>query len=176
MKLMFEMFPVILFFVAFKMYGIYYATAVAIVASVLQIAYSYLKKCRVETVMWVGFFVILFFGGATLILRNELFIKWKPTILYWVFSAVIVAGRAIFKKNIIKDMLGKQVSLPENIWNTLNNSWAVFFMLIGAVNLFVVYRFTTEVWVNFKLFGIMGLMLVFVIAQSIVISRNMPTE
>lgn len=167
MKMLFDLFPVVLFFAAFKFGGIYVATAVAMGASVLQIGITYLLKKKVEATMWVGFGVITLFGGTTLLLHNEMFIKWKPTILYWIFAGVIFGAKLLYKKNVMQGMMGKQLVVPDAVWERLNGAWGVFFALIGVLNLFVAYHFPTAVWVNFKLFGIMGLMLLFIVLQGI---------
>ena len=176
MKFFFEFFPIILFFAVFKVKGIYYATAAAMAASVCQIAYSYVRSRKVEPAMWVSLAVLSVFGGFTLILHNEAFIKWKPTVLYWIFSVTLAVSRAAFGKNLIRSMMGGQITLPENVWERLNASWAVFFAVLGAVNLFVAFRFSTAVWVNFKLFGILGCMLVFVVAQSLLLAPHLERQ
>ena len=126
--------------------------------------------------MLISFFVILFFGGATLVLHNEIFIKWKPTILYWIFSMVLVSARVIWKKNLMQTMLGKQIEVPAVVWERLNYSWAAFFAIVGGVNLYVAYRFNTDVWVNFKLFGLLGLMVLFVIIQGLMLAPYISEE
>ncbi|HRS63356.1 MAG TPA: septation protein A [Spirochaetota bacterium] len=171
MKFLFEIFPVFIFFIAFKFKGIFFATAIAIIASILQIAFSYLKNKKVETPMIISLVVIIIFGGATLILHNEIFIKWKPTILYGIFSLIIFAGRIFFSKNIMKVLLDSKISMPDDAWDRINYSWAGFFAFVAAANIFVAYHFSTEVWVNFKLFGIMGLMFVFAIVQALFMSK-----
>jgi len=170
MKFLFEMFPIILFFAAFKYKDIYFATCVAIAASILQITYAYVKNRKIEPPMLISLVVILFFGGLTLLLHNEIFIKWKPTILYWIFAAVLLAARVIWKKNLIQAMLGKQIDVPVEVWERLNYSWISFFAAVGGINLYVAYHFPTAAWVNFKLFGIFGLMIVFVIIQGFMLS------
>jgi len=172
MKLLIDLFPVILFFVAFKLKGIFVATLVAMIASVLQITYAYFKYKKVDPMMWLSLGIIGVFGGATLILHNETFIKWKPTVLYGSFAIVMIGGQLLFKKNAIQGILGKQIVLPAKTWKTLNLSWGAFFILLAAVNLFVAYTFSTDVWVNFKLFGIMGLILAFVFIQSILLGSK----
>lgn len=172
MKFLFDLFPVILFFVAFKVADIYVATAVAIAATVAQIAWVWVRHRKVEPMQWISLAIIVVFGGATLALHNETFIKWKPTVLYWLFGAVLL-GSAAFRRNLIRKMMEKQMSLPDAVWGTLNVVWAVFFIVMGVLNLVVAYSFSTDIWVNFKLFGGMGLMLVFVIAQSVWLSRHM---
>ncbi|EHP40408.1 intracellular septation protein A [Cupriavidus basilensis OR16] len=173
MKFLFDLFPVILFFVAFKFAGIYAATGVAIAATVAQIGWVWLRHRKVEPMQWVSLAIISVFGGATLLLHNETFIKWKPTVLYWLFAATLTLSALIWRKNLIRAMLGKQVTMPEAAWGKLNAAWAAFFAVMGVVNLYVAYQFSTDAWVNFKLFGSMGLMLVFILAQSVWLSRHM---
>lgn len=195
-KLLFDLFPVIVFFVAYKIGdanaeatrafmadiglpqpgaagekpGIYLATLVAIVASFGQIAWVKLRGQAVETMLWVSVVLIVVFGGATLWLHDEAFIKWKPTVLYWLF-AVILFGAAAFDRNLIKSLMGSQMELPDIAWSRLNASWGAFFAFMGLANLIVAFNFSTDAWVNFKLFGSLGLMLVFVIGQSMMLTR-----
>jgi len=170
MKFLFDFFPVILFFAAFKAWDIYVATGVAIAATVTQVAWLKLRRKRVEPMLWASLAIIVLFGGATLFLQDETFIKWKPTVLYWLFGLVL-AGTGLAGRNLIRVMLSEQVQLPEPIWTRLNWSWIGFFAFMGAVNLYVAYNYSTDQWVNFKLFGGMGLMVLFVIAQAVVLSR-----
>ena len=171
MKFLFDLFPVVLFFVAFKLFDIYVATAVAIAASFLQIGWLKWKGRKVDTMIWVTLIIIVVFGGATLALHDETFIKWKPTVLYWLFGIVIGGAELLFRKNLIRAMLGEQVRLPDGVWTRLNWSWAGFFVFMGAANLYVAYHFSTDAWVNFKLFGGMGLMLLFVLLQALFLAR-----
>ncbi len=171
MKFLFDLFPVILFFVAFKLYGIYTATAVAIAATFVQIIWTWFRHRRVENMQWVGLTIIVIFGSATLLLQDETFIKWKPTVLYWVFTSALLVSHSVFKKNLIRTMLEKNISLPEGIWNNLNLSWAAFFALMGVVNLYVAFNYSTDTWVNFKLFGATGLMLIFVVLQGLMLGK-----
>jgi intracellular septation protein len=172
MKLLFDVFPVILFFVAFKVYGIYVATAVAIAATFGQIGWLWLRGHKIDKMLWVSLGVITVFGGATLLLADETFIKWKPTVLYWLFAAALVIASLVFRKNLVRAMMEKQVSLPDEIWTRLLASWIAFFAVMGALNLYVAYSFSTDAWVNFKLFGGIGLMLVFVLAQGVLLSKH----
>lgn len=172
MKFLFDLFPVILFFIAFKLFDIYVATAAAIAASFLQIGWLKWKRRKVDTMMWVTLIIIAVFGGATLALHDETFIKWKPTVLYWLFGIVIGGAELLFRKNLIRAMLGEQVRLPDGVWTRLNWSWAGFFVFMGAANLYVAYHFSTDAWVNFKLFGGMGLMLLFVVLQALFLARH----
>ena len=193
-KILFDLFPVIIFFVAYKIGdanaeasralmtslglamsatekpGIYLATLVAIIASIGQIGWVKLRGHPVETMMWVSLGIIVVFGGATLWLHDESFIKWKPTVLYWLFGAIIV-GSMLFGRNVIKGLMGSQMELPEPAWSRLNLSWGGFFIFMGLANLFVAFNFSTDDWVNFKLFGSMGLMLLFVIGQSMMLNK-----
>ena len=173
MKFLFDLFPVVLFFVAFKLFDIYVATAVAIAASFLQIGWLKWKRRKVDNMMWVTLVIIVVFGGATLALHDETFIKWKPTVLYWLFGIVIGGAELAFRRNLIRAMLGEQVRLPDAVWTRLNWSWAGFFAFMGAANLYVAYNFSTDAWVNFKLFGGMGLMLLFVLLQAVFLARYM---
>ena len=175
MKFLFDLFPVILFFVAFKLSDIYIATAVAIGATFLQIGTLALLKKKIEPMLWISLVIIVVFGGATLVLRDEVFIKWKPTVLYWLFGAVL-AGGELLGKNLIRAMLGQQVQLPDTVWARLNWSWVGFFAVMGVLNLVVAFNFTTDQWVNFKLFGATGLMLLFVIGQAMYLSRHVEEE
>jgi len=176
MKLLLDFFPIILFFAAFKVWGIYAATGVAIVATIAQIAWFRYKYGKVEPMQWMSLGVIVLFGGATIALQNETFIKWKPTVLYWLMGGALLAGQLFFKKNLLKSLMGTQLSLPEPAWRVMNWSWTAFFALMGVLNLWVAFNFDTDTWVNFKLFGGMGLMAVFVVAQALYLSRYMKTE
>ena len=176
MKFLFDLFPVILFFAAFKLADIYVATAVAIGATFLQIGLLALLKRKIDTMLWASLAIIVVFGGATLVLRDETFIKWKPTVLYWLFSAVLAGSALLFRKNLIRAMLTAQVQLPEPVWARLNWSWVGFFSFMGIANLLVAFNFTTEQWVNFKLFGGTGLMLLFVIGQALFLARHVQEE
>ena len=173
MKFLFDIFPVILFFIAFKLKNIYFATAVAIAATFLQVGWLWIRKKRIDPMLWASLAIIAVFGGATLLLQNETFIKWKPTVLYWLFASALVGWEAFTGKNLMRKMLGAQIELPAHVWTRLNRSWAGFFAFMGAANLFVAYNFSTDLWVNFKLFGGVGLMVLFVIGQAVFLSRYM---
>jgi intracellular septation protein len=171
MKFLFDLFPVLLFFVAFKLFDIYVATAVAIAATFAQVAWLKLRGRKVEPMLWASLAIIAVFGGATLVLQNETFIKWKPTVLYWLFAAVLAGGELLFGRNLLRALLGPQLELPDAAWRRLNLSWIGFFAFMGAANLFVAYNFSTDAWVNFKLFGGIGLMLLFLLAQGLVLAK-----
>lgn len=171
MKLLFDLFPVILFFVTFKFFGVFAATAAAIVATFMQVAWVKYHHGKVDTMLWVSLGIITVFGGATLLLHDETFIKWKPTVLYWFFSATLLLSPILFKKNLMRALLQEKMTLPDLIWNYLNLSWSAFFAVLGVVNLYVAFNYSTDVWVNFKLFGATGMMLVFILVQSAMLSK-----
>jgi intracellular septation protein len=176
MKLLLDFFPIILFFVAFKFAGIYVATGVAIVATVIQIAWLRHSTGKVEPMQWVSLAVIVLFGGATIALQNETFIKWKPTVLYWLMAGTLMAGQLVFRKNLLKSLMGSQLELPEPAWRITNWSWIVFFAIMGVANLWVAFNFDTNTWVNFKLFGGLGLMALFVIGQALYLGRYLKAD
>src|SRR6185369_5410660 len=196
MKLLFDLFPVFLFFIAFKyseknpelaaswvgtLLGsaavdikqapILLATVVVIAATVAQIAWVWFRHGKVDKMLWVSLVLVVVFGSLTLIFQDETFIKWKPTILYCVFAISMGFSALVMKKNAIKLMLGEQLTLPEAVWSKVNLSWIVFFIFMGFLNLFIAFNFSTDVWVNFKLFGGMGLMLLFVLGQGMLLSK-----
>jgi intracellular septation protein len=176
MKMLMDFFPIALFFIAFKLAGIYVATGVAMAATMLQIGWLYFKHGKVEPMQWVSLAIITLFGGATLLTHDETFIKWKPTILYWLMGGVLLIGQLIFKRNLLMKVMSAQLKLPEPIWLRLLFAWAAFFMVMGVVNLWVAFNFDTDTWVNYKLFGGMGLMLVFVLAQAVYLGRHIQLE
>lgn len=200
MKFLFDLFPVILFFAVFKwseghadaaqgmvsqylssfMSGaavaaapapILLATAVAMIASLAQIGYLLARRKKVDAMLWVSLIIIVVFGGATIYFRDASFIKWKPSILYWCFAAALLISPIFFKKNLVRAMMEKQLTLPEPIWIKLNLAWSIFFVLMGLLNLYVAFNYDIDIWVNFKMFGMTGLMFVFVIAQSLFLSK-----
>ena len=193
-KIIFDLFPVILFFAVFKLAGnnpdatqewassigyladtaqlpILFATAIAIVATIVQIIWTKSRHGKVDTMLWVSFAIIAVFGGATLLLHDETFIKWKPSVLYWMFSAILLVSNIAFNKNLMKSLLQEKIALPLHVWHRLNLSWSLFFAALGFINLYVAYNYSTDSWVNFKLFGFTGLMLVFILAQGAWLSK-----
>ncbi|MBA3995877.1 MAG: septation protein A [Candidatus Accumulibacter sp.] len=172
MKFLFDLFPVILFFITFKIAGIYAATAVAIAATFAQIAWVWFRHRKVDTMLWVSLGIVSVFGSMTLIFHDETFIKWKPTVLYWAFAGALAGGVLFFRKNLIRSLLAEKIELPDAAWQKLNLSWIGFFVFMGIANLFVAYNFSTDDWVNFKLFGGTGLMLVFVLVQGLLLSKH----
>ncbi len=179
MKFLYDLFPLLLFFAAFKFYDIYVATAVAIVASFVQVAVFWLKHRRFETMHLVTLGVIAVFGGLTLALHNDTFIKWKPTLVYWILGALTL-GSHLNRRTLIQRMLGTHVALPDTVWRRLNFVWGLFFAFLGALNLYVAFYYgldldeaaRTATWVNFKVFGLMGLTLAFVVVQAFYLARH----
>ncbi|NJO16026.1 MAG: septation protein A [Thioploca sp.] len=177
MKLLFDFFPILLFFIAYKLYDIYVATAVIIIASLGQVGWVWLKHHRIENMHLVTLVLVVVLGGATLLLHDETFIKWKPTIVNWAFALAFLGSQFVGKKNLIQRMLESQISVTvPHVWNYLNMAWIIFFVVMGLVNWYVAFHFDTNTWVNFKLFGMMGLTLVFVIGQSFYLAQYMVTE
>ena len=174
MKQLFEFFPIILFFIAFKVYDIYVATAVVIVATICQVAYNWFRHRKVETMQWVTLGLILVFGGATIYLQDEQFIKWKLSIIEWLFGIAFLGSQFIGKKPFIERMMSASLSLPANVWRRLNFLWAMFFISVGFINLYVMFNFNTDEWVNFKTFGVPGLMLVFIVVQMAFLYKYIP--
>ncbi len=201
MKLLFDLFPVILFFASFKyseknpelaaswvgsLLGsaavdikqapILLATVVVILATIAQIAWVHFRHGKVDKMLWISLGLVVVFGGLTLAFQNEAFIKWKPTILYWVFAVSMAFATLVLKKNPVRALLGEQLTLPDPVWGKVTLSWIVFFLFMGALNLVVAFNFPTDVWVNFKLFGGMGLLLVFVLGQGVMLSKYVEEE
>src|SRR3982750_1574166 len=172
MKFLFDLLPVGLFFVAILVWDIYVATAVAIAATIAQVAWLKIRKKKIEPMLWASLAIILVFGGLTLYLRDKTFILWKPTVLYWLFGAML-AGAAALGRNLIRAVLGQQTRLPEPVWARLNWSWVAFFVFMGIANLYVAFNYSEKVWATFKLFGGMGLMFLFVIGQSLALAKYM---
>lgn len=205
MKLLFDLLPVLLFFVSYKMantqpewaaaqatdwFGMLvsggvvgpqeaatlWATVIAILATLLQITYLKWRRQKIDTTLWLSFLIITVFGGATVWLHNETFIKWKPTVLYWLFAGVLLSSWWGWDKNWIRTLLGSQLQVPDKIWQQLNYFWAVFFAFMGAVNLYVAYAYPTGTWVNFKLFGLTGATLIFIVLQAMFLSRHVARD
>jgi intracellular septation protein len=147
------------------------ATAVAILATIAQIGYLLVRGRKVDGMLWVSLAIIVVFGGATIYFHNEAFIKWKPTVLYWVFAIALIGAQFVMGKNLIRLMMKAQIDLPDAIWTRLNMAWAAFFAAMGVVNLYIAFNFPTSTWVNFKLFGFMGMMIAFVVAQTMFLSK-----
>ena len=176
MKFLFDLFPIILFFIAYKWLGIFAATAVAIGATFLQIGWVWFRHRKVDNMLWVSLGVIVVFGGATLLFHDETFIKWKPTVLYALFGLTLLVAQFGFGKNFIKTMMEKQMTLPDAVWLKVMYSWVGFFFLMGVLNLYVAFNYSTDAWVNFKMFGGLGLMLVFIVLQALMLAKYVDSE
>jgi intracellular septation protein len=205
MKLLFDFLPIILFFIAFKVadrskeaaaafatshFGfmvsggivgpeeapVLLATVVVVIATLAQVAWLLARGKKIDMILWVSLALVVIMGGLTIWLHSETFIKWKPTLLYWVMAGALLIAWLGWRKNLIRTLLGEQLTLPEPIWQRLNWAWAGFFTLMGALNLWVAYHFATPTWVNFKLFGIMGMLLVFALGQGLYLSRYMSDD
>src|ERR1700675_1262141 len=172
MQFLADYFPLLLFFAAFKLWDIYVATAVAIAASVAQIAY-FRWRGKVQVVHWLSLAIIATFGGATLLLHDETFIKWKPTVLYWLFAAVLGIGRLVFRRNLISALL-KDLTLPDPVWARVTWGWVAFLVGMGAVNLYVATHYSTAVWVNFKVWGAMVMFFLLAVGTVASFARYLP--
>jgi intracellular septation protein len=169
-----EFFPIVLFFIAYKFYDIYVATGVVIVATILQVAYGWFKTRKVSTMQLITLGLILVMGGATIVLQNEQFIKWKLSIVEWLFGLVFLGSQFIGKKPVIERMLSANLTLPDAVWRRLNTLWACFFLGVGFVNVYVMYHYSTDDWVIFKTFVVPGLMVVFLLGQVALIYKHLP--
>jgi intracellular septation protein len=171
MKILFDLFPVLLFFITFKFAGVFTATAASIAATFAQVAWVKYRHGKVDTMLWVSLGIISIFGGATLLLHNETFIKWKPTVLYWFFSTALLISPVLFKKNLMRSLLQEKLPLPDPVWGKLNLAWGCFFAALGVLNLYVAFNYSTDAWVNFKLFGVTGLIFLFILAQAAMLAK-----
>lgn len=176
MKFLTDFFPILLFFIAYQLYDIYVATAVAIVSSVLQVGYAWFTRRKVEKMHLITMIMLLVFGGLTLLLRDPLFIKWKPTVVNWLFGAAFLGSQFIGERNMVQRLMQHAVELPKAIWRRLNLAWALFFIASGVLNLYVAFSYSEEIWVNFKLFGMLGLTLVFVLLQAFYMARHIQDQ
>jgi intracellular septation protein len=205
MKLLFDFLPILLFFGAFKyaegqkdwaaqfatdhlgfvvsggVVGpneapVLLATVVVIVATLAQIGWLVARGRKVDMMLWVSLGLVVVLGGATIWFHSETFIKWKPSVLYWVMGLGFWISRAVFRKNLLQTLMGEQLQLPAAVWQRLNFAWIAFFGLMGLANIYVAYSFSTATWVNFKLFGGIGLMLLFTLAQGLYLSRYLQAD
>lgn len=205
MKLLFDFLPILLFFGTFKYaetqkewaaqfatehFGfivsggvvgteeapVLLATLVVIVATMLQIAYLLARGRKIDMMLWVSLGLVVLLGGATVWFHNETFIKWKPSVLYWTMGLVFWASQSLFGKNLLRALIGAQLELPEPVWARLNFAWVAFFAVMGLLNIYVAYSYSTDAWVNFKLFGGVGLMLLFTLAQGLYLSRHLQND
>ncbi|HSW93672.1 MAG TPA: septation protein A [Gammaproteobacteria bacterium] len=174
LELLYDFIPVLLFFVAFKFYGIYVATVVGIVTTAMQVVFTRLWKKKIDRKQVLTLVVFLLFGGMTLYFHNPIFVKWKPSIIFWLFGLVFLFSQLFGKKVLIQRMMEASLenkTLPSSVWKRMNLSWALFFFALGTLNIFVAYHFSTDTWVNFKLYGLMGLLILFSVVQAICLSR-----
>jgi intracellular septation protein len=205
MKLLFDFLPIILFFVAFRVassraaeaaawatqtFGfmvsggvvgpdeapVLIATVVVVVATLAQVTLLLARGRKVEPALWVSLVLVVVLGGLTVWLRSETFIKWKPTLLYAVMALALVLGQLLWRKNLIKSLMGSQLTLPDPVWHRLMLSWVVFFLVQALLNLWVAYSFETATWVNYKLFGALGMTLAFMLAQGVYLARHMSDD
>jgi len=205
MKLLFDFLPIVLFFVTFKyaegqkewaaqfasdhfsflvsggIVGpdeapVLLATLVVIAATTLQVLFLLVRGKKVDMMLWISLAIVVVLGGATVWFHSETFIKWKPSVLHWFMALSLWISQIAFGKNLLKAMMGKQLELPDTVWQRLNAAWVVFFGLMGVINLYVAYNFSTGTWVNFKLFGFTGLMLLFMVAQGFYLNRYLKPE
>jgi intracellular septation protein len=204
MKLLLDFLPIILFFAAFRyaesdpaaaasfatehlgfavsggvvdpsVAPVMLATVVVIAATLAQVAWLAIRRRKIDMMLWVSLALVVVFGGATIWFHNETFIKWKPSVLYWVMGAAFWIS-SLMGKNLLRLLLGEQLALPELVWQRLNVAWVGFFGVMGLLNIWVAYTFSTEAWVTFKLFGGVGLMLLFTLAQGLYLSRHVKEE
>ena len=174
MKQLLEFIPIILFFVTYKLYDIYIATAVIIVATIVQVTVTWFKYKKVEPMQWITLGLIVVMGGATIYLQDEQFIKWKLTIIEWLFGLAFLGSQFFGKKTFVERMMGSSLELPGKIWKRLNILWAIFFISVGFINIYVMQNYNTDDWVTFKTFGVPGLMVLFIILQMIFIYKYIP--
>jgi len=171
-KILLDFLPIALFFISFKFFNLMIATQVAIVASLIQLIWLRISTGKIHRVNLISFLSILVLGGATLLLKDDIFIKWKPTAVYWLLSIALLFSQLFSQKPLVQSLGESSVQLPSKIWRQLNLTWFAFFCGMGFANLYVVYNFDTAVWVNFKLFGTLGLTIVFIFAQSIYMAKH----
>ena len=176
MRMIADLFPVFVFFVAYQLHGIYVATAVAIGASIIQAAYYKLRYGQVQQVQWVMLGMLVLLGGMTLAMHDPTFIKWKPTVVNWLFAIAFLFSQLFMRRGLLRRLIDHSVSMPDYAWQRLNIAWVGFFFTIGVLNLYVAYTYSEQTWVNFKLFGMLALTLTFMIAQGFYLARFMRSE
>lgn len=176
MKFLVDFFPILLFFLAYQAWDIYVATGVAIAASLLQVGWQWLRHGKVDRMQWITLALLIVFGGLTLLLRDPLFIKWKPTVVNWLFAVAFLVSAYVGEKSLLERMMGGAVTLPAQAWRRLNWAWIGFFVALGALNLYVAFSYPEDIWVKFKLFGLLGLTLLFVFAQAPYLAKHMEPE
>lgn len=176
MQILIDFLPIIVFFATYKFAGMYAATGAIMVAMALQIGFQWLRDRTVNKMLLTSGLLVAVFGGITLLLRNPIFIQWKPTVVNWLFAAAFLGSRYIGTKTLTERMMGQAVELEPVMWRQLNLMWVGNFSFLGAANLYVVYNFDEATWVNFKLFGMLGLTLVMVLIQVLWIAARTAGE
>lgn len=177
MKLLVDFLPIVIFFVVYKMTNdLILATAILIPATMLQMGYTWLTTKKIEKMQLVTLIMVVVLGGLTVALQDGQFIKWKPTIVNWLFGLAFLGSQFIGKKPVVQRLMEKGRQLPSRIWRQLNFAWFVFFAVMGSLNLYVAFNYSEATWVDFKLFGMLGLTFVFILAQGIYMSRFMPKD
>lgn len=174
MKQLLEFFPIILFFIAYKTYDIYVATAVMMAATILQVSYSWLRYREVASMQWITLGLVVVMGGLTLYLQDEQFIKWKLSIIEWLFGLAFLGSQFFGEKTFVERMMSASLSLPKPVWKRLNLLWGLFFTSVGFINLYVMFNFSTDDWVTFKTFGVPGLMVLFIVLQMVYLYKYVP--
>ena len=176
MKQFFDFIPLLVFFAVYKFYDIYTATAALMVVTVLQIAITWFTLRKLEKMHLITLAMVLVFGGFTLFFHDDAFIKWKVTVINLLFSAALLVSQFVLKKPLIKQMLGKEMQLPDAIWSRVNLAWAGSFAVAAATNTYIAFHLPQEVWVNFKVFGLLGMTLLFTVATVFYLYRHLPAE
>lgn len=176
MKQLLDFLPLIVFFVFYKLYDIFVASGALIVATAIALVYSWYKFRKLEKMTLVTFVLVAVFGGLTIYFHNSEFIKWKVTIIYTLFAGALLVGQWVMKKPLIQSMLGKEITLPGSVWTRLNLAWAVFFIACGLLNIYVAFWLPESVWMNFKVFGLTALTLIFTLLSGVYMYRHMPAE
>lgn len=175
MRLLIDFFPIALFFVGYKLHDIYVATAVLMAATVVQTAIIYGIDRRLQTLQKVTLVLILVFGTLTLLLQDERFIKWKPTVMYAGMAIVLAAALWVWKKNFLQMLLGSQLQLPDSVWGRLTVAWVLYFVFMSAINAYVAAFFSTDAWVDFKLWGYI-FPVMFLVGQGLYVARHLKSD
>lgn len=176
MQLLFDFFPVIAFFIAYKLSDIYVATGIIIVAVIVQSAVQWIRFRKISPMSLISGVLVLIFGGLTLVIHDKAFIQWKVSIVNWLFATAFLVSQFIGDKPLIERMLGDNMPLERALWRRLNWAWTLFFLILGSVNLFVAYNFSESVWVDFKVFGVLGMTLLFALLQGVWLASKLPAE
>lgn len=171
-QILFDLFPIVFFFIGFKLYGLYVATAILILASGVQLLFHRVRNGQFDRTQLFIFLVVAVLGGSTLIFHNPIFLQWKPTLVYWVFAVVLFLSQYFQHQPLLERMLGDKIQLPRRIWFKVNNAWSLFFLTLGVVNLIIAYHYSMHAWVNFKI-SCIGITIVFALLQALYMSKYM---